>query len=93
MVGRVQADLAERLSAPPGATMTLLSAEAVVWPDASLGCPRPNTGYIQVETPGYRIVLLANGGDYTYHTDARDNFVLCMNGEPENPGTEPQVAP
>jgi hypothetical protein len=68
--------------------MTLLSAEAVTWPDASLGCPRPNTGYIQVETPGFHITLLANGGRYTYHTDLADNYLLCLDGEPGNLGQE-----
>jgi len=87
MVARVQKDLATRLSAPPDATMTLLSAEAVTWPDASLGCPRPKTDYIQLETPGFVVTLLANGGRYTYHTDLADNYLLCMNGEPGDPGT------
>jgi len=87
MVARVQQDLAERLSAPPGATMTLLSAEALTWPDTSLGCPRPDTDYIQVETSGFQITLLGNGGRYTYHTDLRENYVLCMNGEPGDPGS------
>jgi hypothetical protein len=88
MVERVQQDLAQRLSAPPGATTTLLSAEAVTWPDTSLGCPRPNTGYNQMVTPGFRITLLANGGPYTYHTDLADNYVLCREGQAGNPKSE-----
>jgi hypothetical protein len=88
MVARVQIDLATRLSAPPDATMTLLSAEAITWPDASLGCPLPKTDYIQVKTPGFIITLLANGGRYTYHTDIRDNYVICREGRAENPKSE-----
>ena len=29
----------------------------VVWNDGSLGCPRPDEIYTQVEEPGYRIIL------------------------------------
>jgi len=29
-----------------------LSVEPRIWPDASLGCPKPDTMYAQVETPG-----------------------------------------
>ena len=66
--------------------MTLLSAEAVTWPDASLGCPRPNTDYIQVETPGFQITLLANGGRYTYHTDLGGQ----LRAVPRRSGGEPE---
>ena len=43
------------------------SAEPVEWSDSSLGCPIEGMMYAQVITPGYLIVLQANGQEYEYH--------------------------
>lgn len=51
------------------AEIAVLSFEQVVWPDSSLGAPRPGQAYLQVLTPGYRVVLAAGGQNYVYHTD------------------------
>ncbi len=61
------ADLAGRLAIPADA-ITVRSVEQVEWNDASLGCAKPGQMYAQVITPGYRIVLEANGQSYEYHT-------------------------
>ncbi|MEK8024035.1 MAG: hypothetical protein AAB229_09535 [Candidatus Hydrogenedentota bacterium] len=37
----------------------VLSAEAVDWPDSSLGLPEPGMMYAQVITPGHRVRLKA----------------------------------
>jgi hypothetical protein len=87
MVRQVTQDLAAHLGVPAG-SITLLTAEAVTWPDASLGCPRPNTGYIQVETPGFRILLRGEGESYLYQTDLRENYLLCVDGQASNPSQE-----
>ena len=55
----------------------LASVDAVEWSDASLGCPQPGMMYAQVITPGYRVVLEAEGQQYTYHTDTGQYAVLC----------------
>lgn len=60
-------DLAQRLGVAKSA-ITLVKIEAVEWPDASLGCPRPGMMYAQVITPGYLVVLRASGRNYEYHT-------------------------
>lgn len=60
----------------------LVATEAIVWSDRSLGCPKPNTGYLAEETAGFKIVLSAGGESYTYHTDLGQNVVLCLDGEP-----------
>jgi hypothetical protein len=60
-------DLARRLGLPPE-SIRLVSIHAVQWPDASLGCPRPNVKYVQVITPGFKVVLEAEGRTYEYHT-------------------------
>lgn len=69
------ADLASRLGIPESA-ITVRTVESVEWPDASLGCPRPGMMYAQVITPGYRIVLEADGKRYEYHT-SRTHVMLC----------------
>ena len=51
--------------------------EAVVWPDASLGCPQLGIMYTQVLTPGYKLWLEVNGQTYPYHTDDKEHIVLC----------------
>jgi hypothetical protein len=58
----------------------LSSAIAVVWPDASLGCPQPDKAYAQVMTPGYSIVLKVAEKEYPYHTDGSTTVILCPEG-------------
>ena len=53
---------------------------AVVWPDASLGCPQPDTAYAQEVTPGFIIVLEAAGKEYRYHTNGSTTVILCQDG-------------
>ena len=68
--------------------ITLVSVQETSWPDASLGCPKIGVFYIQVVTPGYIIQLTANGKNYTYHTDAKERVVRCVNfGPTDLPGT------
>jgi hypothetical protein len=69
------ADLAGQLDIAAEA-ITVRSVEAVEWPDSSLGCPGPGMMYAQVITPGYRIVLEANGQSYAYHTEG-GTIVRC----------------
>jgi hypothetical protein len=69
-------DLAQRLGLD-GDSIWLVSAEAVEWPDASLGCPTPDMMYAQVITPGFKVVLQAEGLVYEYHTDQQRVVVLC----------------
>lgn len=80
-IDRAVRDLAARTGADPAA-ITVREAEAVEWPDGSLGCPRPGFAYTQAIVPGYRIVLEAGGQPYTYHADGRTSVVLCVGGKP-----------
>jgi hypothetical protein len=70
-----RADLAKRLGIEER-KVKKRSIEPRTWPDASLGCPKPDTMYAQVETPGYVIELEASGKKYAYHCDYR-RVVLC----------------
>jgi hypothetical protein len=52
----------------PAAEVRVVTVEPVTWPDSSLGCPQPGQSYLQVITPGYRVVLEAGEERATYHT-------------------------
>lgn len=60
--------------------------EEVTWPDASLGCPQSGMAYIQVLTPGYRVVTFAGGERIEWHTDdgsrGAPQVVTCSEGTP-----------
>ncbi|MBK8048576.1 MAG: hypothetical protein IPK16_16530 [Anaerolineales bacterium] len=72
------ADLAARLGVTPD-QITVVSAEPVVWPDASLGCPQPDMMYAQVLQDGMRIVLSVDGKEYVYHSGETKAPFLCEN--------------
>ena len=76
MVALVKQHLAQRLSLAVD-QIVLSDIKLVVWRDAGLGCAKPGVDYIQVETPGYNILLAAGGKTYTYHTDETKRFVQC----------------
>lgn len=78
-VDQAIADLAGRLGKDPS-SITVISAEAVVWPDAGLGCPEPGMAYTQVQVDGSLIKLSADGLVYRYHTGGRISTpFLCEN--------------
>ncbi|MFL5370681.1 MAG: hypothetical protein ACJ78Z_10850 [Myxococcales bacterium] len=68
-------DLAKRLGIPEKEVKTG-AVQRRTFSDASLGCPKPDTMYAQVETPGYVIELAAGGKSYEYHADAK-RVVAC----------------
>jgi hypothetical protein len=72
----VVADAAQRAGVDPS-QVSLVSIEAVQWPDASLGCPQSGMMYIQMITPGYRVMVAAAGVQQEYHTDSVQSIVLC----------------
>jgi len=81
-------DLSRRLGLSPQ-EISVVSVEAVPWPDASLGCPQPGMMYAQVITPGFRVVLEAEGHTYVYHSDGAGQIVLChTDGENQAPSAK-----
>lgn len=94
------ADLSQRLGIP-AESITVVEAQEVVWPDASLGCAQPDMMYVQVLTPGYQVVLEADGQLYDYHGGSPDTMFLCTAGSAETPSPsaggdesrKPAVAP
>lgn len=69
-------DLVQRIAVKRSAVQ-VLRAQAVEWPDTSLGCPKEGMMYAQVITPGFLVLLLAEGEVYEYHTDWGRHAVLC----------------
>lgn len=78
-------DAASRAGVTVG-DVTIVETEFRDFPDSSLGCPQPGMMYTQVITPGYRVVLEADGAAYDYRMNRRGTFRLC-----ENPGAIPDV--
>ena len=52
------------------AEISVVSVAAMEWPNACLGVTLPGMGCAEVITPGYNVVLEANGVVHEYHTDA-----------------------
>ena len=73
--------LAQQLNVQVG-SVTVVSVEKVDWPDACLGVATPGMMCAQVVTPGYRVILEAQGQRYEYHTD--------LNGTQAKPALAPE---
>jgi hypothetical protein len=63
------------------AEITVVEVLPVEWRDSSLGCPTAGEGYLMVITPGFQVMLEAQGESYEYHTDEAGRFVLCQDGQ------------
>jgi hypothetical protein len=79
IVDAVLADAALRTARDAG-SLKVESAEAVVWPDGSLGCPEPGVVYTMAPVPGYRIRIQSAESLLDYHASRRGNVVLCPPG-------------
>jgi hypothetical protein len=68
LVAQARFDLARQLGLAPDALRTVL-VEEVVWPDACLGIHTAGLFCAAVTTPGYRVLLEADGRQVEYRTD------------------------
>lgn len=84
IVEAVLADAVERTGLGRDA-LEVLGAEAVTWPDGSLGCPRPGMEYTQALVPGYRIRIRAGERILDYHANRRGYWILCPDGAAQDP--------
>jgi hypothetical protein len=78
LVDRARADLQRRLSLQ-AEEIALIEFKSVVWPDSSLGCPRPGMAYTQVQRDGVLIRFQAKGRTYEYHGGSGREPFLCEN--------------
>lgn len=76
LVTQASEDLARRLGIDVD-QIDLVEFKAVVWPDGSLGCPRPDMAYIQVQQEGTLIRLQVGGRIYEYHSGGNRPPFLC----------------
>lgn len=67
------------LAGVPIDQVTVVSAEAVTFPDGSLACPEPGMAYSQVVTDGYKVVVTAGGKTYDYRGTGPGTFRRCTN--------------
>ena len=75
VVDPVVAEVA-RLAAVPTDQVVVVSAEAVTFPDGSLGCPQPGMVYTQAMVDGYKIVAEAGSKTYDFRGTG-SSFRLC----------------
>jgi eukaryotic-like serine/threonine-protein kinase len=76
LVDHIKDDLSQRTRVNREA-IAVIEVEAVNWGDTSLGCPEPGQAYLQVVTPGYRLVLTAAGEEHHYHTRDTSHVIYC----------------
>jgi hypothetical protein len=68
--------------------ITVVSVEAVDWPDGCLGVHRIGVMCTMGIVPGYRIVLAANGQTFEYHTNADGSALTPAGDLPVEPPAE-----
>jgi hypothetical protein len=78
------ADLASRLGVAK-ASIAVIAANSVVWPDAALGCPIPDMRYRQVPVDGAQILLEHGGRVYAYHSGGDRGPFLCADPSKVSP--------
>lgn len=71
--------LADTAHVAPG-DIHVVSFESVTWNDSSLGCSSPGQMYLQVLTPGFRVVLETGGVQSEYHTSGGEHPVVVSCG-------------
>jgi hypothetical protein len=68
-------------------TVTVVSADAVTWPNGAAGCPKMGFLYTDVITPGYRVVVEAGGATYDYRGSVKGGSLSwCQNPAGPAPG-------
>ena len=78
VIDPVVADIAKTVRLPI-APAERIAAQAVTFPDGSLGCPTPGMAYTQHLVDGYHIVAKAGGTVYDYRGTG-STFKRCTNG-------------
>jgi hypothetical protein len=76
MANRAVNDLANRRNLDVS-EISIVEVEEVEWRSSALGCPQPNVRYLEVVTPGYRILLEAGGETYDYRASRQGALRLC----------------
>lgn len=67
------------------APLRVIEAKEVNWPSGALGCPNPGSSYIDVVTPGYLIVIDAEGTTFYLHAGLASAPFVCPAGRRQPP--------
>jgi hypothetical protein len=73
------------------ADLKVLSVEAVIWSDGSLGCPEPGMQYTQALVPGYRVRIQAGTQVLDYHAGRSGQPVYCPADRAQPPAPDPRI--
>jgi hypothetical protein len=84
LIATLRADLAKQTGVSASEAQ-LIRAEAVVWPDGGLGCPKAGEMYTQATVPGYWIEFELASRVYSYHATEKGYFRLCPSVLPQPP--------
>jgi hypothetical protein len=79
LVERIISDLQEKTGAARQ-SIQVIRAQAVVWNDGSLGCPKPGEFYTQALVNGFHIILKIEDKEYDYRASQSNYFFLCERG-------------
>lgn len=85
MIDQAKTSLADMLSISIP-EIDLIKADAVTWPDSSLGCPQEGMAYAQILTSGYLILLSYAGKNYEYHAGRDQQVFYCKGPTQPVPG-------
>ena len=85
IVDAARAMLGGVVGADAAAGAAIVRAEAVTWPDGSLGCPVPGEMYTQALVPGYHLVFEVDGTAYDYRATETGYVRACEAGRSRVP--------
>jgi hypothetical protein len=71
---------ASRRTGRPATSLKVVSAEALIWPDGSLGCAEPGVMYTMAPVPGYRVLIRAGEEALDYRASDGGYLRLCPPG-------------
>jgi hypothetical protein len=77
--------LAGMVGSDAATAATVVVAQAVTWPDGSLGCREPGVAYEQVEVAGYQVVFDVGGVQYDFRATQAGYVRACTRGGPHSP--------
>jgi hypothetical protein len=74
-IARAKQTLAQALGVPE-TRIEAVKSEERTWNDSSMGCGKPGTMAMQVITPGYAVILRADGKEHSVHV-SQSSAIVC----------------
>ncbi len=76
IIAAVKAEIAKDAGVS-ASDVTIISGEAVSYPDGSLGCPQPGMAYTQIPVDGWKVVGTAAGATFDYRGSGLTEIRRC----------------